>query len=388
MGTNGGGVVAQLLAVNLCLSLFYCNSALGGQDDEFEKWASVEQAEFTDYLAKEEKEWADYKKEIELKWQEFVGSTQKDWVEYTSDKNARSIVNFKEGLVTIEVITPVDEDGLPLTKQQEGGRKLTLENIVNKRIAKKLSDLLADKKNMGESPVKDQIMSDNGITITKKNVSDFSKKEVKKRVKVNRGAYTAKDGGKRIKSSVTIKLVPNHLKVRANRFKQFVETYSEKYGVDRALVYAVIHTESYFNPKARSHVPAYGLMQLVPRSGGRDAYNYVKGRDQAPSPSFLYSAKNNINLGVAYLDLLSKREFKRVNDRTIRNYLVIAAYNTGASNVSRAFAGKRSLRKSVEMVNRMSHKEVYNALVAKLPYEETRNYIQKVVERQAIYETF
>lgn len=167
-----------------------------------------------------------------------------------------------------------------------------------------------------------------------------------------------------------------------------MKSIAEKYKVDQSLILAVIHTESYFNPKARSHAPAYGLMQLVPSSGGRDAYREVHGKDRAPALSFLYNPNNNIELGAAYLDLLGKRDFKRVKNKESRRYLIISAYNTGAGNVSRAFTGKKNLRKAIEKINQMSPDVLFATLKRKLPYEETRNYIQKVVKRQAIYQDF
>ena len=62
--------------------------------------------------------------------------------------------------------------------------------------------------------------------------------------------------------------------------------------INPKLVMAVIHTESAFNPKARSTFKrkngrtghAYGLMQLVPYSGGKEAYNYL-GYNGNPTPT-------------------------------------------------------------------------------------------------------
>lgn len=45
-----------------------------------------------------------------------------------------------------------------------------------------------------------------------------------------------------------------------------------------ALIFAIMHSESSFNPMARSYVPAYGLMQIVPHTAGIDAYYYLYKR--------------------------------------------------------------------------------------------------------------
>ncbi|MCF6282268.1 MAG: transglycosylase SLT domain-containing protein [Candidatus Polarisedimenticolaceae bacterium] len=386
MGVNDGRVIWVLMT--FCLGVGLASNSLADdyEAEAFSKWDADQQQAFVDYVAQEQREWATYKQEIEQQWAKFVGSTNKDWVEYSSDMAVRSIVDFKRGEIILEVVVPVDDEGKALTEMPKDKDNKSLQDIVKERVKQRLKALLSNENVSGVSPVQAQIKSASGTVITTENVDDFSKDEVEKTVEISKKPFIAKDGTKRIKAKVVIQMVPNHLKVRANRFKETVETYAREYGVDPSLIYAVIHTESYFNPRARSHVPAYGLMQLVPRSGGRDAYRYVKGRDQEPSPHFLYSPKNNILLGVAYLDLLSKREFKAVEDETIRSYLVIAAYNTGAGNVSRAFIGKKSIRAAIPYINRMSQKEVYDTLVAKLPYDETKRYIQKVIKRKALYE--
>lgn len=46
-------------------------------------------------------------------------------------------------------------------------------------------------------------------------------------------------------------------------YVDYVEKYSNEYGVDKYLVYALINSESHFNEKAVSHKGATGLMQLM-----------------------------------------------------------------------------------------------------------------------------
>lgn len=99
-------------------------------------------------------------------------------------------------------------------------------------------------------------------------------------------------------------------------FTYSISRNASKYGVDPALVRAVIHAESNFNPLARSRKGANGLMQLMPGTardmGVKDASN----------------AADNIEGGVKYLAWLLKR-FK--GDIT----LATAAYNAGPGAVEK-----------------------------------------------------
>ena len=79
-------------------------------------------------------------------------------------------------------------------------------------------------------------------------------------------------------------------------------------------------------------------MQLVPTSGGRDAYRKAKGEDKAPSRDYLFNPENNIELGAAYLNVLTYSQLDNVTDLVSREYCVISAYNTGAGNVFKTFA--------------------------------------------------
>jgi membrane-bound lytic murein transglycosylase C len=180
-------------------------------------------------------------------------------------------------------------------------------------------------------------------------------------------------------------MVPEHLKIRADRYKPIVLKYCKQRNIDPSIVFGVIHTESYFNPMARSHIPAYGLMQLVPASGGRDSYKYVFKEDKKPSAQFLYNPENNINLGVGYLDLTKNVYFSGIENPTIGYLLTVAAYNTGAGNVARALTGKTNLKTAIAKANTMTTKEIHMALRKKLPHKETQDYIQRVFGRSKIY---
>lgn len=171
------------------------------------------------------------------------------------------------------------------------------------------------------------------------------------------------------------------LPARARGFLEPVLEFAEREEVEPAMVFAIMETESSFNPMARSHVPAYGLMQIVPESAGQDATAKLFGLPRILSPSYLYNSRNNIEIGIAYFNLLYYRYLRSIDDPRSRLYCAVAAYNTGAGNVARAFVGRPHIRPAVERINAMTPEEVYAYLIEHLPYQETRDYLQRVFSR-------
>ena len=190
---------------------------------------------------------------------------------------------------------------------------------------------------------------------------------------------------------VQMRMVNAHLDKRAVQYAATVRAHSENTKVSRSLIYAVIKTESSFNPYAVSGAPAYGMMQLVPSSGGREAYRKAKGEDVMPSKEYLFDAGNNIELGATYLGvLLNDSPLRAIRNPVSREYCAIAAYNTGPSNVFRAFSqlsGRARQEDALDKINSMRPDQVFDALRRNLPYEETRSYVVKVTEAKKRYAT-
>jgi soluble lytic murein transglycosylase-like protein len=229
-----------------------------------------------------------------------------------------------------------------------------------------------------------QVAMPDGTPVTRENARAFAETQAAS-ANVKRQTVTGSDNVQREVVRVSFPLAPDHLRVRAERFQPFVTRYAAQYGVYPPLIYAIIHSESSFNPRARSHVPAYGLMQLVPRSGARDAYLLVYKQDRMLSDTYLYDPERNIELGAAYLHILQDRYFKQVENPMNRMLCAIAGYNTGAGNVCKAFDAGTSLSRAAPVINGMTPDQVYSRLRTTLPYEETRNYIVKVNERLPLY---
>ncbi|MEZ8655645.1 transglycosylase SLT domain-containing protein [Vibrio splendidus] len=187
--------------------------------------------------------------------------------------------------------------------------------------------------------------------------------------------------------SYKVKLPENSLKSRASKYTPLAEKESKNWEIDAALIMAIMHSESAFRPDAKSHVPAFGLMQVVPTSAGHDVNKQVRNIDAPMKASDLYQPVINVETGTAYLDILNSKYLRKIENDQSRLYCMIAAYNTGAGNVARAFNKDRStsIGKASKVINKMTPEEVYNQLVAKLPYDETKNYLKKVNSRIALY---
>jgi membrane-bound lytic murein transglycosylase C len=181
----------------------------------------------------------------------------------------------------------------------------------------------------------------------------------------------------------------NYIK-KAQQFTKYMNQYSQQWKLPQSLLFAIMHTESHFNPKAQSHIPAFGLMQIVPRSAGLDVNRFLYEKEDIMTKDYLFEPANNIQTGVAYMHILNSRYLAAITDAKSRYYCMIAAYNTGAGNVAKAFNSdkSRNIRKASEIINTMTPSEVYTHLLANLPHEETKLYIEKVVKRQAIYKSF
>ena len=175
---------------------------------------------------------------------------------------------------------------------------------------------------------------------------------------------------------VDLQMSADYQKLAGNSYQALAQRYAKQFSLDPALVMAIIHTESNFNPYAMSHVPAYGLMQIVPSTAGADSHEFITGSKGVPTKTMLFTPEVNIQYGSAYLHILFNRYLQGIKDPKSHEYCVIAAYNTGSGNVLRAFHSDR--KQAISVINSLSPEQVYKRLTTRLSQDEARRYVQKV----------
>lgn len=107
------------------------------------------------------------------------------------------------------------------------------------------------------------------------------------------------------------------------KYTDYVKESSEEFGVDEAVIYAVIKTESSFRPDVTSSAGARGLMQMIESAFDWSQQRY--GLSSRLNFDEAFDPKTNIKFGTHILKLL----FDEFGDKD----LVFAAYHAGRGNV-------------------------------------------------------
>lgn len=131
--------------------------------------------------------------------------------------------------------------------------------------------------------------------------------------------------------------------------------------VPAPFLFAVARQESAFEPRARSHADARGLMQLIPPTASRVAGRIGVAR---PAAVDLYDPEVNVTLGGHHLaDLLNRYGNRRP--------LAAAAYNAGEHRVDRWVDDR--------------HGQDMDVWIEDIPFRETRNYVKNVLAFTQVY---
>lgn len=172
--------------------------------------------------------------------------------------------------------------------------------------------------------------------LTNKRVADGSYRQEKVTYYPNTNVHSYNNWG-----SNEASVLPSYSKSK-DAYDHIIRNAAQMYGVSEGLIKAIMHTESGFNPSAKSPVGAQGLMQLMPATAQR--FNV----------SNAYDPVQNIHGGVKYLSWLIKR-FKG------NTQLALAGYNAGEGNVDK-YGGIPPFRETQDYVRRVMSR--YNNLYA------------------------
>ena len=398
------------------------------QDKSFQKYKNSITSKYKKFEEAEKEAFDKFKTDVELKWQNFKSSSSKIYVSYDKDLQSRASIDFDKGDLSVEIIlddelamdeslnfyqdkfkyfrfshhvipsiigsfllnynnlysAPQNADHIRSELDQNKGKPV-FEKIAEKKLIKKLLSIIAEKGDDGSTILEGQLSDTKGKTIKNgKNEKSFAIEKILNSSK-NIKNYKGKDGRKRTSYQVDIKLSSDHKDKRIKKYQKEIVKQANRFKIDPSIAMAITETESSFNPKATSHIPAYGLMQLVPKSGARDAYNFVYKKDKYLNKRYLYKPKNNIELGCAYLAKIRYGYFKSIKDSENAYLCTIAAYNTGAGNVAKALTNTTKLKPTALAANKLSSKKLYDTLIQDLKYEETQNYLRKVWSRKDKY---
>ena len=136
---------------------------------------------------------------------------------------------------------------------------------------------------------------------------------------------------------------------------------------DRSLVLALIRQESGFNPKAKSHRGARGLLQLMPRTASYVARDHkLKGSKR--NRDILFDPETNLSLGQKYIDILMKD--KRIKGDLFR---MVTAWNGGPGNLNK-------------WLRKVKHNNDALLFIESIPSKETRIFVERVLTNFWIYQ--
>ena len=374
------------------------------ESSEFEAWQQQQTEDYKDYkkeLMQEfenyqrilKEELARYQSSIQETWDTVEVSNPKAWVEYSPDRKTKRVVDYNKNEIRIHVI---EQKGESAAQAMEAALKDMLKERVQTAFEREPVMSKVEKRLKPETAVIKRGKLDQHLVLGELfDKPQPSETEVEKKAEVLlKEAVVKKETAKQRPREqdtateamvVTIPLPKDRASRKAAQYEDMVHKHAGKWELDGPLVFAVIHTESAFNPMATSYVPAYGMMQIVPQYAGKEAAEKLWGKPKLLAPSYLYNADNNIEIGSVYLNILYYRYLNKIKNPESRLFCTISAYNTGAGNVARAFTGDRNLRKAIPIINSMTPEQVYDRLSRHLPYQETRDYVQRVSRRIVAY---
>ncbi|WP_404398165.1 murein transglycosylase domain-containing protein [Idiomarina loihiensis] len=294
--------------------------------------------------------------------------SEKKYVKYSDNFHAKAVVDFEQGLLTVATLHDTNDPAKP-REQLKAAIVRTLLTPTDLTAV----DIFTDKEpeRTGKPFLRGQVVDQDNVVVEYEwRANRFAEYLVKNQLRTRRAKNNKV-------YEVQIALVDEHQELRKHQYADYVIAAARRYNLEPELIYAIIETESSFNPYAVSHANAYGLMQVVASTAGRDVFERIRKIPGQPTSKQLFDPAQNIDIGSAYLHILNTQYLKGVQHPRSREYAIVSAYNGGAGNVLKTFSSNRS--NAVQIINRSQPGIVYRDLTSKHPLSESRRYLEKVM---------
>ncbi|RTR38652.1 hypothetical protein EKG38_10760 [Shewanella canadensis] len=424
-------LLASLLAIGI-----FCATAEEQTNTETQFEAMMQEPAFQLYVRQQQDAWLAHQENTQIKFAAYRAELEKRWgfaevnsssklVIYSQDQSAKLVVDHDNQAITVSLL-----------KERESRDEADLKAFFIKAMKSELSDQMGSEnagpeltvaESLGLEPEKvDSLANDlvnNSTPVSEIEAIQSVVDDVERNLKKAKNEYAiVADSGlseagtlltrqqstikemeqqkaryvklqqERIANprskSTTARKVPFQMSYwrAAQPYLANIQHYAKQQKLSDALILAIMETESNYNPLSRSDVPAHGLMQIVRHSAGADVYHRLHRKLGSPSEGELYKPEINIVYGANYLNILYYSYLSKVTSPESKLYCAIAAYNTGAGNVAKAFTGTKNFNRAATAINQMSPEQVLAILLKELPYAETQNYLKKVLSARDKYQ--
>ena len=143
------------------------------------------------------------------------------------------------------------------------------------------------------------------------------------------------------------------------KYEEYVEKYSREFGVEQNLIYAIIKTESSFNPDAVSSADAEGLTQITP-----ETFEWLKTKlGEENKDLSLFDPETSIKYGAFFISYLLD-EFGDTDT-------AVAAYHAGRGRVNGWLEDKKL--------------SPNGKTLSEIPVPETAHYVKKINKALNVY---
>lgn len=341
----------------------------------------------------------DYQSKIRRQWPSAEVSSATRWVSYSEDFSVRSVVDFKSNLMEIS-LENFYRNGQADLASVRAIAQTSVENLLATRlsdaqqrdpVAMALDEVFEERGAMRGDDASDALVFAELFDSERPDAAAIAStaERMMQGARIRFQALSASADQVPVfdKRRVTyvVPLPATRLRMKARQYQPWVRERAAKAGLPVDGVLAMMHAESYLNPLARSHAPAFGLMQVVPSTMGRDATAALFNEPRLLSPRYLFNAENNIEVATAYLGAIYNGQSAGIGNAQSRWYFTQAVYKIGLTEAARRFDAGGDPEKAITAINTLQPAQVLQQLMRQDVNFPLRDYFAQVQQLQASY---